>query len=1155
MKPRLQLLATCLLAAALLNFLPGAFADGLLSGQVTRASDGTPIEGAHVKVLSDYNYSVAGTAITDADGYYSVTLSPGTYVAQAKVSDSSECLTPVTYDGLIGMFWDGTNYIHAERIQVSDNDTTENIDFALPSGGLITGTVTDASNNAPLANIRVVATRQYTSSSYGTAYTDANGVYTLCIPAGDYILHAQSNEPPYLHGTITYDNLPGLPWSGDNWDNATILTIAGESTTEDINFALPPRGVITGTALASGENTPLGGCTVHIFDHQGYPVSNTFVEYEGQYALGELVAGEYYAVLVPSEGACFSPQLFEDLLYEGPDFNTTPPPYTEVLNGTPIQVTAGEATTDIDFLPDVSPPSVAGSVTAQDTGDPLYYCVIMFEPTTDDSDDSFSAYPDSDGQFELCMPPGDYYTLAFWIGGGETCYRSLVYGGQPFWGLGDLTPELIQTGTPITINPDQDTLQLDFELPGCSVFPDCVNNGFRQTLAPPDPVSLSQFGHAVALEGDAAIVGAPIAWSAHAFRRVNGTWQPHTVLDPPEIDPQSFHGYAVAIKNNIALVGAPNYENQGDCNSGFGAVFVFRYEADEWHYQTMLQPDNLEPGNFFGGRIAFDGTRAAIGAPGNLDSPDLNTAGAVYFYTLTDAGWQLMQEIAAPEGALGDKFGGALALVENTLVIGAPGDDESDTEAGAAYVYGYADDTWSLNQKLVSPLPEPEAWFGHGRIGLDADQLLIGEPGYGQPANGQPVSRPGSAHLFYLDQGLWKHETTLVAADGEPGDMFGFTVDIRDSILAIGAVNAEHRMPPSFLGRGDGRGAVYIFDRDGDNWLASSKLLASGPDPGDDACPGNGSFGADLTLAPNEVLVGETGINMMLMSTYPGRAYTFPLGNGEDCNNNGTPDHWDIANGISRDCQANGIPDECERDSDNDGIIDDCDQCPNDPFKTNPGACGCNNPETDNDNDGTPDCADECPADPDKFEPGSCGCGFPDTDRDADGTPDCQDTCPDDPTKIEPGECGCGFELQTWYEDFDNDGYGNETSMIDACTQPVGYVTEPGDCDDRDATVNPGAGNCATDDNDDTIDTTADLPIDVNGPDEQSEEDIPCSDADADGVCDDDDQCPNTDPNTLVDDTGCATTTPGTLCPMSSALILGFTLVGLTRRRTTNSHP
>ncbi|MGB2985823.1 MAG: hypothetical protein WBE26_08060 [Phycisphaerae bacterium] len=148
-----------------------------------------------------------------------------------------------------------------------------------------------------------------------------------------------------------------------------------------------------------------------------------------------------------------------------------------------------------------------------------------------------------------------------------------------------------------------------------------------------------------------------------------------------------------------------------------------------------------------------------------------------------------------------------------------------------------------------------------------------------------------------------------------------------------------------------------------------------------------------------------------------------------DCNGNGVPDDEDIANGTSGDCQPDGIPDECqvppidslapdcnqndipdecEVDSDGDGLIDDCDGCPDDPNKIEPGVCGCGVPDDDSDGDGVEDCSDGCPDDPNKIEPGICGCGVPDDDSDGDGVEDCNDGCPDDPNKIEPGVCGCG---------------------------------------------------------------------------------------------------------------------------------------------------
>ena len=55
-------------------------------------------------------------------------------------------------------------------------------------------------------------------------------------------------------------------------------------------------------------------------------------------------------------------------------------------------------------------------------------------------------------------------------------------------------------------------------------------------------------------------------------------------------------------------------------------------------------------------------------------------------------------------------------------------------------------------------------------------------------------------------------------------------------------------------------------------------------------------------------------------------------------------------------------------------------------------ACG----SIDTDDDGEPDCSDGCPNDPTKTDPGACGCGIADVDSDEDGIYDCDETCPAD---------------------------------------------------------------------------------------------------------------------------------------------------------------
>lgn len=81
------------------------------------------------------------------------------------------------------------------------------------------------------------------------------------------------------------------------------------------------------------------------------------------------------------------------------------------------------------------------------------------------------------------------------------------------------------------------------------------------------------------------------------------------------------------------------------------------------------------------------------------------------------------------------------------------------------------------------------------------------------------------------------------------------------------------------------------------------------------------------------------------------------------------------------------------------------------------------------------------------------------------------DDCDDDDEDINPsatevcdgvdnncdGDTDEGFTMITYYEDADNDTYGDATSSVQDCAQPTGYVTNDDDCDDANAAAHPGA--------------------------------------------------------------------------------------------------
>ncbi|MFL2976497.1 MAG: thrombospondin type 3 repeat-containing protein [Candidatus Thalassarchaeaceae archaeon] len=208
----------------------------------------------------------------------------------------------------------------------------------------------------------------------------------------------------------------------------------------------------------------------------------------------------------------------------------------------------------------------------------------------------------------------------------------------------------------------------------------------------------------------------------------------------------------------------------------------------------------------------------------------------------------------------------------------------------------------------------------------------------------------------------------------------------------------------------------------------------------------------------------------------------------------------------ARPVDSNGCH-ESELDTDEDGVTDDIDLCPQTPDSETADSNGCSPSQRDTDNDGVTDDLDDCPQTPNGESVNSVGCGESQLDDDLDGVMNDRDNCP----STDFGLVVDGYGCATNQLDTDGDGVNDD---IDACisTIPSYSVDEQGCADYQ----KDSDGDSVMDDKDLCANTPSGESVDVNGCGDTQK------DSDNDSVKDAVDSCPGTPGIEVADADGCS---------------------------------
>ena len=336
-----------------------------------------------------------------------------------------------------------------------------------------------------------------------------------------------------------------------------------------------------------------------------------------------------------------------------------------------------------------------------------------------------------------------------------------------------------------------------------------------------------QFGSGVSVSGNFAIVG---AWgyggsgkykgSAYIYELNNGTWtQKQRLLPSDPVDRKKF-GHAVAISGDYAIIGAPGYIDSRGRYPDMGAAYIFERQSNgTWIEKQKIQGHDTEAYNSFGESVAISGDYAIIGAPSNKVNYSLNIFGCAYIFKRNSSGsWSETAQLqngsdASESNGSGGKFGYCVGINGNYAIIGAPEVDgpEGVEKFGCAYIFEHqGNEIWSEKQILrKSGRDVFHARFGRS-VGISSDYAIVGAPGTDE--NG--FDSTGSAYIFKNNNGNFGNQQKIVVSDSFTYQAIGYKVAISNDYAIVSSPSQT-------------TGHAYIYELSNGSWTEKFKCLAS----------------------------------------------------------------------------------------------------------------------------------------------------------------------------------------------------------------------------------------------------------------------------------------------------------------------------------------
>lgn len=270
--------------------------------------------------------------------------------------------------------------------------------------------------------------------------------------------------------------------------------------------------------------------------------------------------------------------------------------------------------------------------------------------------------------------------------------------------------------------------------------------------------------------------------------------------------------------------------------SGPGSLYAFTQAGGKWTQAQKFQPPGIQIGEWFGA-LDLEGTTLVAST-----TPQLNTLGSnaatAYVFEKSGSTWAATQQLLPSDPGAQDDFGSWIAVSGTTAVVGAARKGDQGPGSGAVYVFDKVGSAWTQTQKLVASDGAATHIFGTS-VDISGSTIAVGAPGDASHGN-----FTGAVYVFQKGGSVWSETQKLVASDAAAKRYFGERVALSGTSLVVSAWGDA--------AQGNNAGAVYAFEQSSDTYAQVQKIVPADAGAQD-------RFGAALALRNGLLVVGSVG--------------------------------------------------------------------------------------------------------------------------------------------------------------------------------------------------------------------------------------------------------------------------------------------------------